>query len=197
MKKFIVLIVCVVALAGCGHHQSQAQKRSQNVTKEAITDEQLTIASGLVNVLKAQPLPRFAWSQLRQNLIELQTAQANTTQTTTFFFNQGVRDPIQFCPSIGFPIAATTQLSNPEQKVIETASGKDNGNVTLPQIDPNGVYAGNSTGTFAICLDAQGRAYANYWEGFVQTVTGPAHWDVASHTVELTGPPSFDFSVKR
>jgi hypothetical protein len=66
--------------------------------------------------------------------------------------------------------------------------------VTLPQIEANGVYTDQSSGTFVICIDAQGRPYANYWEGFVKTVTGPAEWNAGTHQVELVGPPSFTFT---
>lgn len=194
-KRYLVPAVLVAALVfgACTSTTTAGQKAA----KSSASAEQDSIATGLVNMLKTQPLPRYAWSQLRQNLIELETAQADTTQTTSFFFNQGSRDPIQECPSIGFPIAGTTQLSNPQQKITDVGRSGGNGNVTTPQIDPNGVYSGESTGTYVICVDAQGRAYADYWEGFVQTVTGPAKWDETNGKVELIGAPSFKFSTNK
>src|SRR5947209_5945955 len=51
---------------------------------------------------QSQPIPQFKWSQYRQTLISIETAQAHTIQTTTFEFNLGVTDPIASCPSIGF-----------------------------------------------------------------------------------------------
>lgn len=171
-------------VAALGLVLAACQPTTANQTDRAIADKQLA------GYQKNQPVPVFDWSQYRQNVIEIETAQARTTQTTTFEFNQGVQDPVSSCPSIGFPIASTSQLTNPDAKV-------PNHDLTLPQIEANGVYTGVSTGTYSICIDAQGKAYASYWEGFVKTVTGPAKWNTTTHQVELVGPPSFEFSKGR
>lgn len=179
-KKFFIigmLALSVVGLAGC----EMTTNNAANNNDRAIAAKQLS------GYQKNQPVPIFDWSQLRQNLIEIETSQARTTQTTSFFFNQGVVDPVSSCPSIGFPIPATYQLSNPDAKVPQH-------DLTLPQIEANGVYTADTSGTYVICIDAQGRAYANYFEGFVNTVTGPAKWNPDSHQVELVGPPSFTYS---
>lgn len=180
MKKarYLVAAVLVAAalLAACDPSSNAAQKRDRSTATKQLTSYQ-----------NNQPVPVFTWSQLRQNLIEIETAQAQTTQTTSFFFNMGVADPTDFCPSIGFPIPSTYQITNPQAKV-------ERRDVILPQIEANGVYTDQSSGTFVICIDAQGRPYANYWEGFVKTVTGPAKWNAEAHQVELVGPPSFNFS---
>jgi hypothetical protein len=144
------------------------------------------------SLLYSQPVPGFTFSQLRANLIEIETAQAMGVQTTSFFFNQGARDPIQSCPSIGAPIASTTQLTNPDQ-VIHDGYARGAA-LTVAQMDPTGVYSGNSTGTYVMCVGADGKPYADYWEGFVQTIFGPATWDYNTHQVRLVGPPSFRFS---
>jgi hypothetical protein len=180
-RKILSIAAVVVVFFGvfagtCGDDENKAQTRDRATAEKQLTGYQTN-----------QPVPVFTWSQLRQNLIEIETAQAQTTQTTTFFFNQGVQDPVSSCPSIGFPIPSTYQITNPEAKVRDH-------DFALPQIEANGVYTDQSTGTYAICVDAQGRPYADYWEGFVKTVTGPAKWNTGSHQVELVGPPSFNFS---
>lgn len=190
MKKLsaaVLVVALVLGLAACGPKSKSAQ---------VIQKDQATSAQILGKFEASQPAPVFSYSQLRQTLIEVETAQANTTSTTSFFFNQGVTDPVQSCPSVGFPIASTSEITNPSQVVQKTGTNNDFTEV-LPQIDPNGIYAGMSTGTYVLCLNAQGQAYANYWEGFVQTVTGPATWNKATHNVELTGPPSFTFTVHK
>lgn len=180
-RLIAVALLLVVATAACADTNSATQK-DQNIAKQQLTGFQ-----------NNQPIPVFTYSQLRQNLIEIETSQANSTQTTSFFFNQGVQDPITTCPSIGYPIPATYQLSNPQQIV-----NGDNGRVsTVPQIEANGVYTGDTSATYVICVDASGKAYANYWEGFVSTVTGPAVWDEASHTVHLTGAPTATFTTAK
>lgn len=177
MKKLAAIALVVLVLAGCETGSNKAQNADRK-----------TAARQLAGYQKNQPTPVFTWSQLRQNLIEIETAQAHTTQTTSFFFNQGVQEPVSSCPSIGFPIPSTYQLTNPQAKV-------ERHDLTLPQIEANGTYTADSTGTYVICINAQGQAYAVYWEGFVQTITGPAKWNGTQ--VELIGKPSFTFSKSR
>lgn len=156
----------------------------------AVRQDRETAAANLDRLNDAQPVPEFRWSQIRQNLIEINRSQAETTQTTSFFFNLGVAHPITVCPSIGFPIPTTAQLTNPSQHIF----GNNGAAATIGQVEQTGIYTGDSTGTYVMCIDAQGRAYAQYWEGFVSTVAGPAEWDREAGTVRLIGPPSFEFS---
>lgn len=180
-------LTCVIALAACDSGTTGKQA-------DAVNNDQQSSADALVQLQAAQPTPAFQYSQLRQTVIDIEKAQAGTTQTTTFFFNQGVANPVDTCPSIGFPVPATDQLTNPQQ-IIRDRGDRNGGNIAIPQVDPTGVYSGDTAGTYVLCVDGQGKAYANYWEGFVKTVSGPAVWDAKSGTVQLTGPSSFDFSV--
>src|SRR5665213_1579332 len=143
----------------------------------------------------SQPLPAFKFSELRATLIAIETAQANVTQTTSFFFNSNVVDPIATCPSICFPLASTANLSNPQQ-VVSTSVNGNYGYGTVGQMDPNGIYSGTSTGTYVVCTAADGTTFLNYWEGFVETVSGPAVWDATAHTVHLTGPSTIHVKTK-
>ena len=182
MKRLLIVasaVVAVTLLGACSSGESSAVEKDRKTSATALRDLQ-----------RAHPTPRFRRSQLRQNLVEIVTAQAETTQTSSFFFNLGVADPVNSCPSIGFPIPATMQLTNPEA-IVDGDNGR---RATLPQVEPTGVYTGDTTGTYVICIDAQGSAYALYWEGFVQAVSGPAEWNVAKKQVVLVGPSSFDFS---
>jgi hypothetical protein len=159
---------------------------------EAIKEDREAAEANLNRLNDAQPVPEFRWSQIRQNLIEITHAQAQTTQTTSFFFNLGVPDPISVCPSIGFPIPSTAQLTNPEQAARVGGAGGER--FVIAQAEQTGIYTGDSTGTYVICVDAQGAAYAQYWEGFVSAVAGPAEWDPDADQIRLIGPPSFQFS---
>ena len=176
-----------VALTGCGSGAPSAQSQS-------IHNDQKASAQALEQLQQAQPTPAYNWSQIRQTLIDIENAQAATTQTTTFFFNQGVQAPIHSCPSIGFPVATTTQLTNPEQ-IVQKWDGGANQFPTIPQADPTGIYAGSSTGTYVICVAGNGTTYASYWEGFVETVTGPAVW--TGNGIKMTGPSTVNFKTKK
>ena len=122
--------------------------------------------------------------------ISIAAIQALGEQTTSFFFNQGVKNPIMSCPSLGEPVASTTEITNPQQP--DVTSGGSNGNtaVTLGNMDPNGIYAGDSTGTYVLCVNGQGQQYAQYWEGFVDSVSGPATWDAGTGQIKVTGAPT-------
>lgn len=183
----VLLMVLALIAAACG---------DEPVGQQSLVDEQNVSARIAERFADTQPVPEFEWSQQRQNLIELITAQARTTQTTTFFFHLGSDTPIGQCPSIGFPIPATYQLTNPLQGAkVETTAGGGDPAVAVGQLEATGVYTADTTGTFTICVDGNGNAYADYWEGFVKTVTGAAEW--SDGQVVLIGDPTFDFSEGR
>jgi len=182
--KALIAIVLIAVLA------LVASSCTSDGEPTAVSEDKDTAAQQLLDLQKAHPTPRFTRSQLRQNLIEITTAQAETTATTSFFYNMGIAQPVHSCPSIGFPIPTTMQLTNPEQSVRMGREG--GGSHTLPLAEQTGVYTGDSTGTYVICVDAEGNGYAMYWEGFVQTVAGPAEFKDGE--VKLTGPPSFEFT---
>lgn len=176
------IVVLALGLSAC--------EDSTNSSQKAENEQQERNSKDLVN---NQPLPSFDRSQLRQNLIELQTAQAKGVQSTTFFMLAGVPDPIYSCPSIGMPVASTTSLSNPWQ-VDERSDSQGKSTTAIGQMEPTGIYPGESQGTYVMCIDAQGHSYPDYWEGEVHTVMAPAKWNTGTHQVELLGPPSFKFS---
>lgn len=183
--KRVLAVVLALGLFFAATACQSGSKRNQ-----AIRDDQNKTAEGAVALQASQPTHTYTYSQLKQNVQDIEDAQANPTQTTAFFFNQGVPNPVDTCPSIGFPIPATDQLTNPEQKVPDH-------DLTLPQQDPTGVYTGDTSGTYVICIDANGKGYANYWEGFVKVVSGPAEWDAAKGQIVLTGDVTGDFSTEQ
>lgn len=179
-RKIILPLVALVAFFGLAASSCDDGGKSSNKSDEAVSDR----IQGRMQ--DSQPTPEFDFSQQRQNLIEILTAQADTTQTTSFFFLEGV-GLVGQCPSIGFPIPSTAQLTNPSAE-----KGPRESRVVLPQIEPNGIYSGESTGTYTICVDDDGKAYASYFEGYVQTVTGPA--DFVDGKIKLTGKPTGGFT---
>lgn len=137
--------------------------------------------------LNGQNVPYFLWSQYRQTGIDVETAQANGVATTTFFFQYGAVAPIKSCPSIGFPMASTSELTNPLQG---DSSGGSTGNITIGQMDPNGMFTGQSSGTYVVCVTGAKQKEIVYWEGDVETEGGAAHWDATTHSIVLDGPAS-------
>lgn len=153
-------------------------------------NDQKKAASQLDIYQKNQPVPLFDWSQYRATLIDILNAQVHGQVTTSFFFNQGVDNPIHTCPSIGFPVPTTAQLTNPDQAFDwhETSA-------VLPQPEQSGVYTGDSSGTYAVCVAPSGQKYIKYWEGFIDTVGAPAHWEPGKGIV-LDGDPTVKVTTK-
>jgi hypothetical protein len=134
-----------------------------------------------------QPLPHFNYSQERQNMIDIENAQARNVQTTTFWMNMGDPDPIGSCPSIGYGIPDSASLSNPDQ----VANPSDRSSTAIGQMDPTGIYAPlSSMGTFIICLTASGQPYIDRIESTVDTYGGPATWNYTKHIGQLVGAPT-------
>lgn len=178
MKKIIIAAAALsgIALAGC------SSPGNSNNVEQAQQDK-------IQNMMdKNQPIPMVPFSEKRQVLIDVQNAQIKGVATTTFFYNQGVKEPIFSCPSIGFPLPSTAQLTNPRQVIYTPHPNGGNDSNVVDQMDPDGVYSGDSTGTYVECVTPQGTNYIKYWEGFVDTIGGPAHWNGTSEV--LDGPPT-------
>src|SRR6185503_20170843 len=185
-KKVVISSVAGLALAvsltAC--HSAQTSNGQANESKQQAHDT--------TNLFSNQPIPGFNYSQMRQNLIEIETAEADGVQTTSFFFTANGTAPIDSCPSIGVPIPNTASLSNPSQI---TWGANNAGPAVTDQMDPNGVYAPTSSeGTFVMCIDSDGKTDPHYWEGVVDTVFAPAVWDDTTKSIKVTGAPSMNFS---
>lgn len=182
MRKILILAVagCFV-LAGCD--STPSANRQEGQAQQGISQQ----------LVQNQPIPGIRFSQMRQNLIEIEQAESRGVQTTTFMFaGNYFADPVQVCPSIGVPIPNTASLSNPDQPL--NAGYHDT--AVIAQMDPNGVYAPpSSSGTFVQCVGGDGKVEPVYAEGNVHAVFGPATWDYEHHRVQLTGPASFQFTA--
>lgn len=178
MKKILGLIAAITMItitAGCTDTAASNDKK--------VTDQQLQ------KYQQVQPVPQYDWSQYRQTVIDVQNAQANAVLTTSFMFNMGTADPIDSCPSIGFPVPTTAQLTSPDHYV---SSGG-----VVSQAEPNGAYTGDSSGTYIVCVASDGTKYIDYWEGSVKTTGGPAHWDYDKHKVILDGKPTVTTTTQK
>lgn len=185
-KTLAILAACsALALAACTSSSGTVDNDRKH------TDEQLS------RYQANQPVPKFDWSQYRQTAIDITSAQVHGVATTTFFFNQGTDNPVKTCPSLGFPMPSTVQVTNPQQ-IARSDFGAGNWvDGVVDQMEPNGTYTGDSSATYVVCVAPNGDRYVVYWEGFVYTEGGPARWDRESGTVVLTGPPSVKTTSKK
>lgn len=136
---------------------SEAERNDRQVT-----DNQLDIYN------KAQPVHTYNYSMPRDVMQQIYDATMSAHNTWTVFYSYG--QPIDMCPSVGFPIPGGTQLTSPG-KTITTGS---DGIATVPQAEPNGLYSPDSAnaGTWVLCV-YNGKIEPRYAEPDVITFAHP------------------------
>jgi hypothetical protein len=178
----ITTLAVSLGLSACGGSGTSGQAAEQSIESRQLSQYN-----------QSQPIPFFKWSLERQVLIDAETASAEGDQSTSFFFNYGVQDPIMTCPSLGMAVPDTAQLSNPQQVLYP--SGRDA--IAISQADPFGVYSPpSSEGTYVICV-IDGKPVLQRAEEQVHTVMAPARWDSSKHQIVITGNPTTDVKTHR
>lgn len=174
-----------LAVAGCSSSGLTGGNQAEHAAQQADT----------TTLENNQPIPQFHYSQERQSLIAAESAAANGTQTTSFFFTQNGTQPLFQCPSIGMGVPDSASLSNPSQ-VVQSGDGGGGRNASvIGQEDPDGIYTpASSTGTFVNCLNGQGQEVLVRWEGDVLTVTSGATW--SGGALHLVGQPTVRISTR-
>lgn len=133
-----------------------------------------------------QPVPVFDWSLERHLMTELYKARNNAVSTYSYIRNQYTGKILSSCPSIGFPISAATQLTNPQ--AIEWRQG--NGSYTsgvISQPEPNGMFSPpESRGTYVMCVNEDGQVEPRYYEEDVETYVTPMQ-EVDGQLVKIKG----------
>lgn len=151
LKQIILVAVLALAAVACGTPTSG----NANTNEATQVNRQQDIYN------KTQPIPLFDYSQDRATLLQIYSAKNEARQTwAVVFSNNGV--PLWSCPSIGFPIPTTTQLTNPD-----SYGGGAYGYFTLPQAEPNGLYTGDSLATYILCVRPNGDVVPLYAEPLV------------------------------
>lgn len=145
MKPFIALAsiaVLGVTLTGCIEYTPSSdevqQEQQERILKEG------TAQTGM------PAIKNFRERKLLKQMIEMRDQEGLVTYTYTVPETTG--RPVFFCNSIGYGLSAATQYTNPQKVDYST-----NGNVTIPQADPNGLFSPSSTeATFVVCADPNG-----------------------------------------
>jgi len=144
MKTLSLLLFAVLALlvAGCG---------TQSVTADReLVDRQQQIYQDV------QPVPLYDYSQDRATFLQIYNAKNEARQTWAVI--TAIDGTVLWtCPSYGFPIPATTQVTNPQQYI------PSNGAV-VEQAEPNGLYTGETNATYVLCIRPNGDVVPIYAE---------------------------------
>lgn len=167
MKKTLATIAAVGTLAGIAG--CTADKTAKKAGNNAAS-EQRAVADSFGRVAGSQQVPTFDYSQHRQTLIDVESVQATGAVSTTQFFLEGI-GLVAWCPSIGLPVPSTAQLS-PSQSWVDLPGDRSKTWRQVDQGEPTGIYVGQSSGTYTMCLDDQGKKFAQYWEGYVYSTVG-------------------------
>jgi len=138
MKKVLALVAVVGILAGCDVQPNSTQierKKQEEMTMQAVTQ------------VGMPAITNFAEKRMMKDILELRD---QNVATTTYIADMNGKLH-KVCNSVGYGLPYATQYTNPQMKV----SGQ-NGNVTLPQADPNGLYSpASADGTWVLCVDAK------------------------------------------
>lgn len=131
---WLILVFLLLSAESCDGAQT-AQESNQ------VNDQQTTYSQN-------QPLHKYDYSPERDELQQIYDARMKVVNTWTVIFSMG--KPIFVCPSKGYPIPYTTQLTNPDQ--VHSGSASYDPSVVIPQAEPNGLYTGTSSATWVLCV---------------------------------------------
>lgn len=160
--------LAAVSLLGCGNADVTAENN-------AVGRQQLIY-------VKNQPVPFFDWSLERHLMIQLYVARNSAVVTYTYVQNQFNGKIKSWCPSIGYPIPADTQLTNPLQIIYAHSQYG-----VIEQPEANGLYTSKNTrGTFVMCTDKNGMVVPRYHEQDADAFLTPMK-EVDGMLVELEG----------
>jgi hypothetical protein len=149
MKKILLVLPFVLALAACDEHETstQIERRKQ---------EEMSLQA--VQSVGMPAVTNFAEKRMMKDIIELRD---RSTPTTTYLV--GMNNQLtKLCDSVGYGLPYATQYTNP----MRLSGDGTHGYTTLPQADPNGLYSpASAEGTWILCVDHKdGKAKPLYVE---------------------------------
>lgn len=178
MKKILIvlLIVLVFILTGCVND-------TQHV-------EQLQQRDAVNSIITNQPMPDLGgYSFERQIVIETYLARNNTIATYAYMITMD-GTLIEICPSIGYPIPYSTQMTNPLRTVDDL-----NSTSVVANAEPNGLYPpGDAAATLVQCVQPDGSISPVYIEWYVLSFPYRIQSDLQ---LQQIGEPSFTVDVNK
>jgi hypothetical protein len=159
----LVVLVLVATANSCDSGTTKKNSANNRTETEAI-------ASSFRQIHESNPIKVFKTSQEYDTLQDVLTLRAEGTHgtavVTTF---DGTL--LWWCPTLGAPIPSTYQISNPSAFVDPPDKGGQT-DVLVAQGEPTGVYPGDSTATWVLCLDDHGTPFGQYDEANIRWTSG-------------------------
>lgn len=160
----IAIILVTLLVVACDANNITVERRA--------VDQQQNL------LVKTQPVPYYEFSLERDVVIQLYNARNDARLTHSVVTAMGTGQALWDCPSIGFPIPADVQLTNPV---------KETGGTTIEQPEPNGLYSSKNTdATWVLCADG-GEVTPVYSEQKVLTFPYPVIVDYVTGTILRDG----------
>lgn len=186
MKRIVGITLLALALVAC------------TPTNQSLQNDQVQTNSQLQQYQKVQPVPYYNWSEQRNTLIQIYNAK-NEARNTWAVVESITGAALWACPSVGFPIPADTQLTNPEQLAATNYSGSGGAGWVegvVPQMEPDGLYSSTNTdGTYVLCIRPNGKIVPIYTEQKVSTFPFPVTV-VDGKIVDSGGDTNIEVNVK-
>jgi hypothetical protein len=142
MKLKIILIgSLLILLTGC-------EATETSTRKEAKAQELLNTQA--INSVGMPAITNFSEKKNLKMILELRDK--NDVVTYTYIMDLNGK-PHKICDSIGYGIPYATQFTNPMRSAKRNETYEE-GNIALPQADPNGLYSpASADGTWVNCLN--------------------------------------------
>ncbi len=181
MKRLIfILVIMSLVLSACGTSQVMKEQSQQGRAVSAITDN--------------QPIPDLGgYSFERQIVIDTYLARNNAIATYAYMITMDGKI-VEICPSMGYPIPYSTQLTNPIALTYNATNGHNiEGAVSNPE--PNGLYPpGDAAATLVQCVNNDGSVSPVYIEWYVLAFPFRIQSD---YQINKIGESSFKVDIKK
>lgn len=176
MKRFLLVALCgLFLLTACEASTQQIEQGQQK--------------RGIDAIITNQPVPDLGgYSFERQIVIETYLARNRTIATYAYMITMNGQI-IEICPSIGYPIPYSTELTNPQIALTQYS-----GYPVVANPEPNGLYPpGDAAATLVQCVNPDGSVSPVYIEWYVLAFPYQIKADVK---LQRLGEPSFSVEVK-
>lgn len=169
--KFLSFLMTAACVSFVGTAACAMAQRPSSASSAAIEQAQQDLQ--MQQMLRNQPVPAFSFSLERHMLIEIYKARQRATNTFSVVQSELTGKVLWSCPSMGFPLPYSTQLTNPLQAWWQSGA-HEYASAVVAQQEPNGLFTpAQAEGTWVPCVDSQGRVTPVYEERKVSVFLQP------------------------
>lgn len=148
MMHAAMLVLAALLVAACDEPRPPSSDDVQRFAQEKLFAEG-TAQTGM------PAIKNFRERKLLKDILELRDQDGLVTYT--YVWSEYQAKMIFLCDSIGYGIPYATEYTNPQKYERVSLSGGGYGYETLPQADPNGLFApASAEGTWVMCKDPGG-----------------------------------------